>query len=107
MEYTPDCWVIVEFSGTAVPKTYRRVLAGWYGGYTGSNSWKLSSGIEEMTDMGNHWKILNSSGSIYYCYKAVERFSMLTGGIFATYSKDNSEEYSMNHIKIGEDDEEA
>lgn len=106
-EYTPDCWVIVEFSGTKVPKTYRRILAGWYGGYAGSNSWKLSSGIEDMIDRGDHWEIPNHSGSVYHCYKAVERFSMLTGGIFATYSKDNTDECTMTHIKIGKDDEEV
>ena len=102
MEYTPDCWVIVEFSGTKVPKTYRRILAGWHGGYAGSNSWKLSSGIEDMIDRGTHWEIPNHSGSVYYCYKAAERFSMMTGSIYASYAKENCEEFSMKHIPIGE-----
>ena len=101
-EYKPDCWVIVEISGTKVPETYRRILAGWYGGYAGSNSWKISSGIEEMIDRGDHWEIPNHSGSVYYCYKSAERFSMLTGNIYSNYAKDNSDEHRMVHIPIGD-----
>lgn len=104
-KYTPDCWVVIEISGKKVDKPYRRVLAGWYGGYAGSNSWKLSSGIEDMIDRGDHWEIPNHSGSIYYCYKSLERFSMLTGSIFSNYCKDNNEDVVMTHIKIGEDSE--
>jgi len=75
---------------------------GGYGGYAGSNSWTISSGIEEMIDRGDHWEIPNHSGSVYYCYKSAERFSMLTGSIYSNYAKDNSEEHRMVHIPIGE-----
>jgi len=103
--YTPDCWVIVEFSGTKVPETYHRILAGWYGGYLDGDSWKMSSGILQMNDRDDHWEIPNSSGSIYYCYKRCERFSMLTGNVFSNYSKDSCDEYSIKRIPIGNDDE--
>lgn len=102
-EYTPDCWVIVEFSGTKVPKTYHRVLAGWYGGYAGSDSWKLSSGFDDFKDMidrGDHWEIHNTSGSVYICYKQCERFSNLTASIFASYASDNTEEVAMTNISF-------
>ena len=101
-EYTPDCWVIVEISGTKVPETYRRVLAGWYGGFINGDSWKMSSGINEMIDRETHWEIPNHSGSTYYCYKTAERFSGLTSTIYTGYAKENSEEFSMTHIPIGD-----
>lgn len=101
-EYTPDCWVIVEISGTKVPETYRRILAGWYGGYINGDSWKMSSGIIEMIDRETHWEISNHSGSTYYCHKAAERFSSMTGSIYASYAKENNEEFSMTHIPIGD-----
>lgn len=101
MEYRPDVWVMVEISGTKVPETYRRILAGWYGGFAGSNAWKLSSGVEEMIDHGTHWEILNFSGSVYFCGKENERFSGYTASIFASYAEQNNDEFSMKHIPIG------
>ena len=43
--YTPDLWVILEFKEKDSEEVNRKVLASWYGGYAGSDSWKLSSGI--------------------------------------------------------------
>lgn len=104
-EYRPDVWVMVEISGTKVPEPYRRILAGWYGGYAGSNSWKLSSGVEDMIDRGTHWEIPNTSGSVYLCGKENERFSGLTAGIYASYTAQNNEEFTMKHIPIGKEDD--
>ena len=103
--YYPDVWVVVEFAGTAVPKTYQRVLAGWYGGYAGGDSWKLSSGVTEIIDRGSCWEIHNHSGSVYVCYKNSERFSMLTGCIFSDMSQSNSENIAVKQVKLGGEDE--
>lgn len=102
-EYTPDHWVIVEFSGTKVPQTYRRVLAGWYGGFVSGDSWKMSSGVEDMIDRGTYWEIPNHSGSVYICHKNNEGFSGYLFNIFSSYASDNSEEITMTRIVIGEE----
>jgi hypothetical protein len=34
---------------TSSDSTIRKVFAGWYGGYTGSDAWQVSSGITEVT----------------------------------------------------------
>ena len=39
--YTPDGWIVVEFR-TNDGEVNRKVMASWYGGYGGSDSWKLS-----------------------------------------------------------------
>lgn len=96
--YTPDVWVILEISGSKVKETYRRVLAGWYGGYAGSDSWKISSGIEDIIDRGTYWEMPQSSGSVYKCYKESERFSNLTHSIYASYSDQNSDEIAIKHV---------
>jgi len=96
----PDVWVIVELSGTKVKDRYYRVLAGWYGGYTGGDSWKMSSGITKIIDKDKFWEIHNESGSIYNCYKDIERFSGQTRNIYQSYQKDNTDEVTIKHIPI-------
>ena len=46
--YNPDLWTIVELKYNDSDEVTRKVMASWYGGYLGSDRWKLSSGITEM-----------------------------------------------------------
>ena len=67
-EYIPDKWVVVKIGDANVYK----VFASWYGGYAGSDSWKLNSGITKATLINNHYEIAHydfegSSGSVYRC----------------------------------------
>jgi hypothetical protein len=45
------------------------VFATWSGGYGGSDSWKLNSGIVRATLVGDRWEFDGSSGSVYSCHK--------------------------------------
>ena len=66
-EYTPDRWVIVKI---VTPKEHLyKVFASWYGGYGGSDSWKMNSGIVRATLVGDCWEFDGSSGSVYSCHK--------------------------------------
>lgn len=106
-DYSPDCWVILELSGSAVKDgPVRKVLGGWYGGYAGSDSWRMSSGIEKIVDMDTHWEIHNFSGSIYRCSKNCERFSMLMTSqylMFKAQAETRPEgELTIRHVPIDE-----
>jgi len=82
--YTPDHWVIVKLEGEKVTGgVLYKVLAGWYGGYVGSDSWKLNSGITKIVDKGDYYVIEGYSGSRYLCFKDSERMSFYTASIFA------------------------
>jgi hypothetical protein len=83
-EYSPSVWHIIKIKAPE-HDLYYRVLAGWYGGYAGSDSWKISSGINAVIDKGTYWEMPQSSGSVYYCYKESERHSMLTQMTFQKY----------------------
>jgi hypothetical protein len=87
-EYRPDRWVIVELKYNDSDETHRKVLAGWYGGYLGSDSWKLSSGITEIVEHDNHYEIHNHSGSVYNCGKQSQGMSGYTSGIFNSFVRD-------------------
>lgn len=78
--HNPDVWVVLKISG---PDPHYRVLGGWYGGYLGSDSWRLNSGI-------THAKILEdgciefsgSSGSTYICNPLCYGMSNMTAGVY-------------------------
>ena len=83
-EYVPDCWVVLELGDAN--RTIRKVFAGWYGGYTQGDSWKLSSGITEAQEFDNRWEFKNHSGSLYICYKNANRMSGYMSGIYSNWT---------------------
>ena len=86
--YRPDLWVIVEFKENGSDEVNRKVLASWYGGYLGSDRWKLSSGITEVIEHENHYEFVNHSGSIYECGKHQHGMSGYTSGVYESFVKD-------------------
>jgi hypothetical protein len=95
-EYNPDSWVIVAI--TTPKETIHKLLAGWYGGYLGSDSWKLSSGFKDVTLEDDVYTIPQYSGSVYRVRKNDERMSGFTSSIYAGFVKQL--EGSENTIKI-------
>ena len=77
MSYRPDKWVVVKISD----KNLYKVFACWYGGYAGSDSWKLNSGITKVTLEGNVYSFEGSSGSVYYCHKDIYGTNMYGGSV--------------------------
>ena len=67
-DYRPDRWVVVKIKGENLP-TVHKVFASWYGGYAGSDSWKLNSGIVSVTQDSTYYYFEGSSGSVYECSK--------------------------------------
>jgi len=66
-EYRPDRWTVVRIH-TAKEVLYK-VFASWGGGYGGSDSWKLNSGIVRVALVDDRWEFDGSSGSVYSCHK--------------------------------------
>lgn len=95
-EYNPDKWVIIELK---TPKeTLYKVLASWYGGYTGSDSWKLSSGIKDVKKIKNGYAFHNYSGSVYNCHKEAYGMSMYTMSIYSGFEKQNTDEIQISLV---------
>lgn len=68
MDYRPDKWVVVKISSEKHPPIHK-VFACWYGGWAGSDSWKLNSGITKATLEGYVYSFEGSSGSVYECHE--------------------------------------
>ena len=67
-QYTPDRWVVLEFTHPE-HGVFRKVFAGWYGGFAAGDSWKLNSGITVVRVEGNFYEFDGYSGSTYICHK--------------------------------------
>ena len=66
-EYFPDKWVVIKVTSAEV-QLYR-VFACWYGGWAGSDSWKINSGITKVVPIENGYSFEGYSGSAYKCSK--------------------------------------
>lgn len=97
-DYTPDRWVIVEIN-SAEHGRIRKVLGSWYGGYAGSDSWRMNSGITQVIDQGDYYDVVGYSGSVYKCYKSAEGVSTYTSGVYEGYKKE-LEERNMGTMEI-------
>ena len=98
-DYNPDKWQIVSLihDGERIDK----VFGSWYGGYAGSDSWKLSSGITKVVERDTHYEVHNVSGSIYNCGKESEGMSMYAYGIFKRFEAQQEEgKYTITKIDI-------
>ena len=79
-EYNPDKWVIVKISSDKGTPIYK-VFACWYGGWSGSDSWKLNSGITEVSLEGYVYSFSGASGSVYECHKDTYGTNMYGSGV--------------------------
>lgn len=69
MDYAPDKWVVIKIVATENGDTHYRVFATWYGGYTGSDSWKMNSGITRVEKTDDGYALFGESGSVYLCHQ--------------------------------------
>ena len=76
----PDNWVILKIINE--DSILYKVLAGWSGGYLGSNSWKLNSSITSVEKIGKNYEFTGVSGNVYICHEDHYRLRMNTAGIF-------------------------
>ena len=78
--HTPDNWVILKIR--LPEETFYKVLAGWSGGYLDGDSWRMNSGIVNVTEDGNYYLFSGSSGSIYKCHKETETLRMNNAHVY-------------------------
>ena len=66
-DYTPDKWVVVKI--TIGKEMIYKVFACWYGGFAGSDSWKMNSGIVKVELVNDCYEFHGHSESVYHCHK--------------------------------------
>lgn len=89
--YTPNNWQLVHVIPKDTSAAYYRILAGWSGSFIYGNSWKLSSGCEQVIDEGDSWRVPQSSGSVYILSKNSEKPSVATVGVLKSVMQQNTD----------------
>jgi hypothetical protein len=97
MNYRPDCWVVLEITGP--DKIFQRVLAGWYGGYLGANTWQLNSGNVRHEEFDDRYEFIGESGSVYVCHKSCQRMSSLMSNTYNNMVSKLPPEYSVRIVE--------
>ena len=97
MDYTPDRWIVIKVNSPT--DSVEKVLAGWYGGFTEGDFWKLNSGNEEVIDKGDHYVFKGYSGSEYICYKNRYGLTGLTSSILEHFKKTAPEGCTLEIVK--------
>ena len=82
-DYRPDRWVVVRIV-TAKERLYK-VFATWSGGYGGSDSWKMNSGITRAGLVDDHWEFDGYSGSVYSCHKEAYGTNSYGGSVLQNF----------------------
>lgn len=95
----PDRWVVVKLTG---PDTVLyKILAGWYGGYTGSDEWKMSSKIVDIVNnRDDSHSFSGESGSEYICYHKAYGTSGYTQSVFNRLKEGVDENYNIEILPI-------
>ena len=101
-EYTPDRWIVLEF--THGDKVTRKMFGGWYGGYTGGDSWKLNSGITGVRITDGLYEFEGASGSTYFCHLNNYGMSGFQIGILAHWVRQAAErtDFKIRELKLDE-----
>ena len=87
-EYYPDNWVVLKIKKGKGTFPFYKVLAGWSGGYTQGDSWRMNSGVVHVEDAGEHWRFYAYSGSCYICHKEQYQLRMNTSGTYEKLKKE-------------------
>jgi len=69
VDYRPDNWVVLKLKQGKGTFPFYKVLAGWSGGYSSGDSWRINSGITEVKEDGDYYEFYGYSGSCYKCHK--------------------------------------
>ena len=89
---TCDNWVIIKLKGD---DPHYRVLAGWSGGYTTGDSWRINSGIVEVNETDDYYYFKGSSGSEYRCNKESYTLRMNNAHIWTQLQKLHGDKVEM------------
>ena len=85
---TPDRWIVITLVDNDGVET-DKVLAGWYGGYLGSDCWRINSGIEKVEEEDTYFLFHGYSGSVYKCYKHLYGTTGLTASILSNIPEEH------------------
>jgi len=90
----PDNWVVLKIKSEKYGVVYK-ILAGWSGGYTTGDSWRMNSGITNVRDEGDRFIFEGYSGSEYSCGKGSYCLRMNNAGVWTQLQEKHGDKVEM------------
>ena len=97
---TPDKWIVIKIDNDG--EILYKVFASWYGGYLGSDSWRVNSGIVKVEEDEKYFRFYGFSGSCYQCAKGTYGTNMYSQGVLSNIIE--SAERAHTSIKVMDED---
>lgn len=78
----PEAWQLLRIHDSLKDTITYKVFAAWRGGYLSGDSWRLNSGVTNITKDDEYYYFHGQSGSIYKCLMDVEHYH--SGGYYTS-----------------------
>lgn len=65
----PDAYQFIRITPKDSDQSIIKLFAVWVGGYSGTDSWRLNSGVQDIEICPNHVRVYGYSGSCYCIHK--------------------------------------
>jgi hypothetical protein len=92
----PDSWVVLKITRECEEPFYK-VLVGWSGGYLDGDSWRMNSGITEVTFEDGNYNFYGYTGSCYVCHPESYGLRMSTSGVYNRLKEHFGEQIELMH----------
>lgn len=98
-DYAPDKWIMAKMTHDG--ESIYKVFGSWYGGWAGSDSWKLSSGVTKIIEHDSYYEVHNVSGSVYECGKNNVGTSAYSSSVWNNFlKKQEAGNYKLEEVDI-------
>lgn len=84
--YRPDKFVVLKI--TNKDGSHYRIFGSWHGGYLDGDSWRLNSGITNVTKTKNGLNFQGQSGSVYRVNPEQYGMTIYTSGVLRSWQED-------------------
>lgn len=95
---SPDRWVILKIVSEEFGTVYK-LFMGNYGGWCGSDTWNLNSGINKIVETEHSYEVHGYSGSTYTCFKNSKGMSGYMMSVLASFTEKLGDSISLVSIE--------
>jgi len=95
-EYAPNKWVVIKVANKA--GVFHRVFGCWYGGFKDGDSWRINSGITNVTIDNDIYSFHGYTKSVYKCSLGLYGTNSYGGAVLNNFIKDAKKEGTVIEI---------